>query len=84
MDFQKNLNWMLGISDEVWERYNSERTKKLEAISAKIDEIEKIINKMTGITHIENIRNMDDIRQWYINTLMGLPDAVWAKYGPKN
>lgn len=84
-EFQRFINKMIGVTDGTWEKYNpveKEREKRIQAISLKMGKIEESINKLMGmVPHIKNIREADEI-QGHINAMMGIPDEVWAKYGP--
>ena len=89
--FQKKINRMMGVSDEAWKEYSPEaidairkRENQIQTISLKIDALEGSVNKVMGmLTHKGNIREADEIQE-HINRMMGVSDAVWAKYGPKN
>ena len=83
--FEKYLNKVLGISDEVWEEYNpeerarrEERERQIQKISTKIDGLEQSINKM-----VENIQSTDEL-QMSINKMMGITEETWQKYNPNN
>lgn len=84
--FQKYLNKMLGVTDEVWETYSPEtiaeireKENKIQAISLKIDELE---NKLVSlIARIKNIPGADDIQK-SINKMMGIWDETFKKHNP--